>query len=974
MNVGETGFSRSIPLQQQQARWRCGSGPRGRVTALAAVLAALCAAAPTARAGVGLGPDFVVPDPNLLADDQVEAAMAMDPNTLFVSWVDVNRPGVDPNDMNLWIRVFLPTGLAFGSSGLAGAETSGQARTPHLAVFSGGKVLLTWQDAAAGRAMVRLFNADLLGSPPFIGEIPISGTGGIASKPRAAVRDTGNLAVVAWLEGAAVKFNRLDIGQGTALTARLDGTNGADASLPGTPGEPDVAGGGAGVFVLAYRTNSSGQRIQAKRFDTTGAANGTVLDVATGSVVSASSRARIASLGSSRFVVVWNGPGAGGADDVYGQLIVLGGTGLSLVGSRFTVNTLTAGTQTAPGVTSPSSRDPNTPDRFVVTWQDCIGGASCSDFSADPVGFDGDRSGIAGQVFQVSGGAAQKMGTFFAVNTTVEGRQQAAAAAMDSAGKWAAAWEDLDGADGDGSGVLARRFDATNTSLLDQKLFEGNVNQDGNSPPNPADGYGMDSDDNGVVTVVWQDDNGGADTNIYLARLAPDGRRLPVNGSSLEIQVNDTTAGEDHFRPQVAVEPSSGRGVVAWVHQTSAGVDGDVRYRQFSLSSGNVMLGTEKVVSGALVLASSISSRLGVVGVAANRSSAWTTTGRFAVVWEGKEVAGSQTDIFARVYKGDDTAPNPDPGLILVNNLTTAGNQQNPSLTMSASGTFVVAFQAQDGLPGTIGARRFNANGAALASEFRVDTRSYQQLELPHVCGNAAGDLAVVWDGALMGSSFLQVFGRRYDSNGLALDPMETQLSTLAVGLGNSSCAMAIGGEFVASWNATIPKQGYYRRFTSTGSAKDVSEVSFYTDQVLNHLTPAVQATSSGDVIILNNGVISTAQGGTSSSNENNDLVMTRLTPEPPTGSFAFTLPTCSGSVTSFSDQSVADYITLPTSWKWDLHYNGSTFDSEATVQDPVVVYPNTSTSVDVLLRVADGRSDRENRLLADDRFDGSVA
>ena len=91
MKVGETGFSSSIPLQQQQARWRCGSGTRGRVTALAAVLAALFAAAPMARAGVGLGPDFVVNSP---ADgNQGRPSIAMDANNILVVWVDVKLRG-----------------------------------------------------------------------------------------------------------------------------------------------------------------------------------------------------------------------------------------------------------------------------------------------------------------------------------------------------------------------------------------------------------------------------------------------------------------------------------------------------------------------------------------------------------------------------------------------------------------------------------------------------------------------------------------------------------------------------------------------------------------------------------------------------------------------------------------------------------------------------------------------------------------
>jgi PKD repeat protein len=929
-------------------------GPR-RAGLGAALALALLGAAPLARAAVGLGPDFVVPEAGLFANDQVEPTLAMDANNLFVAWAETGRSS-PPSNENLWIRAFLPTGLAKTASVLASSETFGTARTPHLALFSGGKALMAWQDADAGRILVRLFSPDLSVSVPFLTETYISGTGGGASKPRAAVRDTGLLAVVTWAEGSAVMFNRLDANAPTASSARLDGTDGADAAVSGTPGEPDVAGAGGGAFVLAYRTEQSGQKLKAKRFNSDGTPNGSELEVASSPVVSSSSGARIAALGSSRFVVVWNGPGTG-SDEVYGQLIALGGSGLTLVGSRFVVNPLSAGVQDQVAVASPSVRDPNTADRFVVNWRDCIGGTSCTSFAADPVGHDGEGVGIAAQLFQVVSGVAQKVGPAFALNSTVEGNQANAALAMDSAGRWAGAWEDP-GADGDGQGVLCRRFDQNTKALLEQKLFEGNVNQDGAAPPTIREGASLDSDEAGIVTVVWEDDNGVAgDKDIYLARLSPSGRRLrldPNDPNSLEVRVNTTTMG-NQLRPQVAVEPGSGRGVVAWVHQATPGTDGDVRYRQFSINAGAVVFGTERTVAGSAVLDSTVSSGIAIVDVSVNQASNWITDGRFAIVWQAKEGVTTDTDIHARVFRGDDSAPSPDPGLITVNNLIGTGSQRNPSVGMNASGTFTVVFKRPGSTAG-IAARRFTQDGAALADEFRVDTLSIDLVDQPHISTNSAGQSVIVWQALLSGAGSIHAYGRWFDAGGVAQGSNETQLSVNSTFVVEPVCDLSDNAELIVTWQDQDQQELRYRRFSPARQARDPDEVTIYEDSTMVRLYPAVTSTGDGDVFIVYNGVQPTSQGGTSATSENNDLFVAHLTPEPPAAAFSSAVPNCSGSPTSFTDESTTDAFTTVTGWKWDLDYTGTSFDPNAVVQNPSTTYPNAADTIDVLLRVTDNR------------------
>jgi PKD repeat protein len=533
----------------------------------------------------------------------------------------------------------------------------------------------------------------------------------------------------------------------------------------------------------------------------------------------------------------------------------------------------------------------------------------------------------------------------------VEGNQANAALAMDSAGRWAGAWEDP-GADGDGQGVLCRRFDASGLSLLDQKLFAGDTGV--GEPAFSVEGHSLDSDDSGVVTAVWQSredpNDPNSPTDIFLARLSRSGARLPVTtGGATELRVNASSGG-NQLAPQVAVEPGTGRGVAAWVHQATPGTDGEVRYRQFTLGGGGeVQLGTEQSISGSVVLATALQSTWNaVLDVAVNHASNWNSDGRLLIVWEGKEAATTETDIFGALFRGDGSAV----GSVFTVNTTTAGSQVNPSAAMDAAGGSVVVWQAaiQDAVHG----RAFDANGTAAGAQFALNSTGFEAMFNASVSLGSSGQGLAAWIGHSSGGTVRALYGRRLESSG-TFEGNDFRLSaSTADSLAAPEVTIAEDGGFVAAWqNSTQSFQPKLRRFTASNSPVDGADVTLLAKPTLY---PAITLTAEGDIVGLLGTRLSTAEGGTSTAMENQDLVLTRLTPEPPSAAFSSMGPVCSASPTSFTDQSSTEVFTSVTGWKWDLQYNGASFDANAIVQNPSTTYPNVADTIEVLLRVTDNR------------------
>lgn len=265
------------------------------------------------------------------------------------------------------------------------------------------------------------------------------------------------------------------------------------------------------------------------------------------------------------------------------------------------------------------------------------------------------------------------------------------------------------------------------------------------------------------------------------------------------------------------------------------------------------------------------------------RTLAMDHDGNFVVVWTSIGQAGSTNpadpnydphaatdgDIYMRLFDRDNQ---PLTGEILVNAQTVRGNQHNPSVAMSPTGDFVVAWQSDTDVAGKSGiyVRRFNSMGQPVISDINLDGQTliaayYPQLYAarpdlrtdtdaeflvdpemvgtqfkPAVAMDDAGDFVVIWGttGQPYGY-FNNLDGRRFNWRGevqgtvFQLNSLDIPGPSAGVGVAdyidlNPAVAMDSNGNFLAAWeritqrslpNNLLTSKIYVRRYSANGQA-----------------------------------------------------------------------------------------------------------------------------------------------------------
>ena len=193
--------------------------------------------------------------------------------------------------------------------------------------------------------------------------------------------------------------------------------------------------------------------------------------------------------------------------------------------------------------------------------------------------------------------------------------------------------------------------------------------------------------------------------------------------------------------------------------------------------------------------------------------------GDFIVAWN-RAGGGNLADIFFRQFTSAGVALAADTRL----NVVTTGAQVGATVDVAADGKFVVAWTSfgQDSVnTDGIFARRLDAAGTPLATEFQVNTDTARDDYDPALAVDADGDFVVVWAGYDNTAYRLDVFGQRFDSAGVKLGG-EFQLNSLdfdyepAIGMDGS-------GGFVVVWSsyrgAASGFDVFARRFNSAGGS-----------------------------------------------------------------------------------------------------------------------------------------------------------
>ena len=163
-------------------------------------------------------------------------------------------------------------------------------------------------------------------------------------------------------------------------------------------------------------------------------------------------------------------------------------------------------------------------------------------------------------------------------------------------------------------------------------------------------------------------------------------------------------------------------------------------------------------------------------------------------------------------------------GEIPVNSYT-MGDQGNPDFGALADGGFVGVWVSvdQDGSAGGVYAQRYDATGASVGPEFRVNSHTEAYQSWPSVAGLSDGGFLVAWNSLGQDGSGFGVYAQRFGADGLALGP-EFRVNTYATNhqYYPDAAALADGG-FVVCWTSSAQDGStagiYGQRFGADGAS-----------------------------------------------------------------------------------------------------------------------------------------------------------
>lgn len=337
----------------------------------------------------------------------------------------------------------------------------------------------------------------------------------------------------------------------------------------------------------------------------------------------------------------------------------------------------------------------------------------------------------------------------------------------------------------------------------------------------------------GDFIVTWQSFGQGGDSwDIFVRRFSE-----PTTPVGTEMRVNTYTT-DYQVRPEVAVH-LNGDFVVVWdsyyQDDSYTGV-----YAQ-RVNSAGVLVGTEFRVNTATIGSQS------APAVVADAN-------KFVIVWEDypDPENNGDTNLFGRRYDTNGIAQGtefqlnePNTGLGIVR-----------SLALTSEGFLAIYgdFNGLDGAGGSVIARRFDGSGAALSSEFVVNTYTTGSQGNGQVGVSANGNFVVVWSGQGIDGNSSGVFGQRFDSSGARLGT-EFQVNTYTTGpQARSSIAVHSTGEFVVVWQSNDEDgdgYGIFARAFKADGTPDTGEIQVNQYTVDHQNAPEIAAVDDRTVVIV---------------------------------------------------------------------------------------------------------------------------
>lgn len=221
--------------------------------------------------------------------------------------------------------------------------------------------------------------------------------------------------------------------------------------------------------------------------------------------------------------------------------------------------------------------------------------------------------------------------------------------------------------------------------------------------------------------------------------------------------------------------------------------------------------------------------------------------GGFVASWQSEQVDGT-CDILAQRYDASGARV----GSAVQVNSTVADSQFAPHVAVLEGGGFVVAWQseAQDGSGLGIFGQRFDANGAAVGTEFQINTYTSNDQMNASVGGLSAGGFVVAWESTGQDGSSGGIYGQIYDGSGNRVGgefPINTYTSN---GQGSPRVAAFPDGSFVVVWQSAEQDgsgDGVYGQLFS-GTGQKIGQEFLINDTVEgNQVDPVVTVVGPND-------------------------------------------------------------------------------------------------------------------------------
>jgi hypothetical protein len=582
---------------------------------------------------------------------------------------------------------------------------------------------------------------------------------------------------------------------------------------------PAAAMGASGNFVITWQSDfedSFGKGIFARRFDTSGNANGSEFQV-NSYTNSDQSSPTIGISTDGDFVIAWQSNGQdGNSNGIFAQRYDSSGVRQS---GEFQVNTFTVGDQNSPSVSLDDAGD------FVIAWNNPQGGNPPADVYA--------------QRYNAAGLAE---GSEFRVNTFATGDQSQPAVVMFATGDFGIAWTSFSQGGGR-SGIFAQRFEQFSNRASAGNFVWNDV--DGNGIQDPGE-PGID----GVTINLLNSFNSFVDTttttgggryrfdNLAVGRdyriqvLLPQGQMFAHQDQggddALDSDVDPTTGISSSFSVSInqpdltrdagLVSPASINGTLFNDLNNNdvleAGEPGRVGWVvAVDLNSNGVVDPGEPISTTGFSFTGLFP---GVVNLIEVPQDHWTPSyppSRLQVkLKSGQATAvalGSHTDV-------PDLISVPVGGPTLANTTANAG-YNHPAVAMSPNGDYVVTWDMGSS-DYHIYAQQYSAAGAATGSQFRVNTYNLHTQDYSAVA-SSSGSFVVIWDSNLQDGSGHGIYGQLYTSAGAAIGS-EFRANTTTVGdQDQPAVAMDAAGNFVVTWMLDDPTHPgiFGQRFDAAG-------------------------------------------------------------------------------------------------------------------------------------------------------------